>query len=671
MNKIKFVIGTINRFNPFLTEQEQERIYQESYKPFANLLFHLSDVKVACYYSGMLLKWFEEKHPEYILLLKDLCQSGKMEILSSGFYEPVFNLINVKCRGKQLDLMSTYIRKVFNQKATGICIPNDVWEPSLPSNLANNGINYLFLPTSLFVHSGLDEEKLFQPFISEDQGKTVTVFPIHEFLVDIFYQIPASEWAKRFSNFYLESNEILYINLLIDGNLLGKEKSPLFDFFTENRLEKFLDFCKEQKDFVEIDFPRNYLKTMGKRKKIYLQCDQDLRLSGKMLSPDKRIITDMLKNHLSQNELVNFVNLGFFRQFLMKYREADAIYQKQQWVESLIGYVKDKEQKKAALELLYKAQRGDLYSYNEQTPGIYDNLSRKAVYRDLIEAEKRSREKGVFKPNIILTDYNMNGIDEILFNGQYYNLYLTKEGGEVFEFDYFPANWNFCDTMSRYKESYNVENADSFFDDKSPHFFTDCFLEKDFSLQNADLTHLPSTIRFSSNLYETDLIDKEKKLIRFSASGTVQNKGGFSEVEFIKEFNFKKDIELSIEIVNKEEELLNIQYLLLMNIAAFPHNEKITFLKNKNGVSTELPKDFTDAKSIEGFIMEDGMLASKMEFTASKNFTLYKQPVATEVKIENRIVSLFQYYAFGLLWNISIRPKSSWKLKLTLKLTKK
>ena len=50
-----------------------ERCYQHSYRPFVEHLEKHAKVRAALHYSGPLLVWIEQHHPEYFELLRLMC----------------------------------------------------------------------------------------------------------------------------------------------------------------------------------------------------------------------------------------------------------------------------------------------------------------------------------------------------------------------------------------------------------------------------------------------------------------------------------------------------------------------------------------------------------------------------------------------------------------------
>jgi hypothetical protein len=98
----------------------------------------------------------------------------------------------------------------------------------------------------------------------------------------------------------------------------------------------------------------------------------------------------------------------------------------------------DKYRKRTAKEMIWKGQNHFPY-WDAEGQGIRSNQTRKTAYSSLIEAERMTREKGIFKPSIVAADFDMDGLQEYLFQGDDLNAYTHRSGGILFEVDYIPS----------------------------------------------------------------------------------------------------------------------------------------------------------------------------------------------------------------------------------------
>ncbi|MCD6397779.1 MAG: 4-alpha-glucanotransferase, partial [Spirochaetaceae bacterium] len=188
MDKIKLVFGTYNSNPVGSTNDQFEAAYNNSYRPFLKLLYSYPKVKAALHYSGVLLEWFVEKHPEIITLLNEMVKRNQIEIVGGPFYNPILSIIPNKDRISQIEYLTTFIRKHFGKRTRGCWIPEKMWEPSLSSNIKNSGMEYTFLDEILFRESGIDSTVINRVYITEDQGKYIHVFPINKIFSEDFIE---------------------------------------------------------------------------------------------------------------------------------------------------------------------------------------------------------------------------------------------------------------------------------------------------------------------------------------------------------------------------------------------------------------------------------------------------------------------------------------------------
>ena len=89
------------------------------------------NIHVGLHYSGPLLTWIEENHPEYFDQLRALSQSGQVEMVGGGFYEPILISIPPADQHEQITRLGDYIEKHFGKRPSGAWLAERVWEPQL------------------------------------------------------------------------------------------------------------------------------------------------------------------------------------------------------------------------------------------------------------------------------------------------------------------------------------------------------------------------------------------------------------------------------------------------------------------------------------------------------------------------------------------------------------
>ena len=79
-----------------------EDAFEKAYGPLINNIFNYPEVKVTLHFSGNILEWFLDNKPEYIEKLKIMAKRGQIELISGGYYEPVFAIIPHRDRLAQI-----------------------------------------------------------------------------------------------------------------------------------------------------------------------------------------------------------------------------------------------------------------------------------------------------------------------------------------------------------------------------------------------------------------------------------------------------------------------------------------------------------------------------------------------------------------------------------------
>lgn len=633
MNRIKLVFGTYNSQPVGSTDEQLETVYKNSYRPFLKLLYAYPKVKAALHYSGVLLEWFNEKHPEIVVLLNEMVKNRQIELIGGPYYNPILSIIPNKDRISQIENLTTYIRKHFGKRPRGCWIPEKIWEPTLSSNIKNSGMEYTFLDEDLFKKAGVDKSKINRVYITEDQGKHIHVFPINMELSENYDdpEIIIESLLKRNIN---EDSEVF--TMMIDGNSSFSNNFCL----NEGWFEKLFILLTENLKKIQTTNPGKYIRTLGAVKKIYFPC--------------------------TTNEM-------YFRQNFSKYVESNYLYSKMMYMNILASQVKrDKVRKKNAREEIMMSQCNAPY-WHKNLSGIYENRLRKSAYKHLINAEKSTREKGIFRTSLSSIDFDFDGGDEYLYQGQYINAYIHKMGGVLFELDYLLTSWNYLDTMTRYKESYHLkEHEQNGFDWYQRNAFIDHFLEDNCTIDDFSSMNYKELGSFVNSEYSLGDLDREKKNLDLKCSGSVLVKKIKKKLKISKRYDFKKNsIQISYKIKNLSDEKVELNFASEINLSL----HKIANIQILPDGAKENPIDIyqekLDIDQINELIIHEIRKKVTISISGSENFSLWEFPVHTLTKKIEKIESIYQSSCFVLRWPISIDSAREWTTSITIKLEKK
>jgi alpha-amylase/alpha-mannosidase (GH57 family) len=155
-----------------------EHAYNQAYLPMVDLLEKHPGIATALHFSGSLLDWLLEHHPELVERIKALVAREQVEILTGGYYEPILvSLMDVDKIG-QIRKLTEKIQQLFNTTPRGLWLAERVWDPYLAKPLAEVGVEYVVVDDAHFELVGFDRDRdLFGYFMTEEQGATLAVFP--------------------------------------------------------------------------------------------------------------------------------------------------------------------------------------------------------------------------------------------------------------------------------------------------------------------------------------------------------------------------------------------------------------------------------------------------------------------------------------------------------------
>jgi alpha-amylase len=152
---------------------------------------------------------------------------------------------------------------------------------------------------------------------------------------------------------------------------------------------------------------------------------------------------------------------GFWRNFLVRYSEANNQHKKMLRVHSLV-YRAGASEEAGAVDL-WKAQANDTY-WHGLFGGIYMGHVRSAIYHHLIKAENAADALSMgTEPwqRYEFTDFDCDSQDELLIEGDRQNLYIDpRRGGTLFEWDMRRSMHNLLSVMTRLEEGYHTTLRD-------------------------------------------------------------------------------------------------------------------------------------------------------------------------------------------------------------------
>ena len=671
-----------------------EYAYQKSYLPLIERIEKFPKLKVGLHYTGSLLDWLIEFHPEYLEILRRLRKNNQIEIIGGGYYEPIIAVIPDEDKINQIELMRNLIKDEFNLEIQGFWLAERVWEPHLPKILNKCNLTYILIDDFHLKANGLSEEDTFFPYLTEEQGKEVVVVPINE---PLRYMTP---WRKveesiNYLNQYKNSNGNRLITLIDDAEKMGVW--PAGDRTTYDIcfgsgydgtawIDKFFSALTSSEWINPITISE-YLKNYLPKGLIYMPTASYDKMSYWVLPTNARRSLESLVRQARNNELprsqelLQFLKGGIWRHFFIKYPESNNMHKKMLYVrnkvEKLKDLIKNKEIQQKILREIYKSQCNDAY-WHGQFGGVYFSFMRESVYKHLLNAEKILEENVQGTKNtiqkIIEKDITYDGRPEIIFENEKANVYLQPHyGGSIYELDNKQKTHNFSNVFTRKMEAYHDPNSNLIVDRWKKHAFLDHFLNAEIEDGEEFLKDTFNEIgSFAGNEYNNEIIaqNKDELKIRLHSKG-----------EIIKSLDNSNDkISIKIELI-KEIKLLNnnltIRYTLTnlskvdcktWHYFEIPYYLDADLSKSKiKSNNNELDLTTTTIWRAKNVLIQNEEKDLELSISLENNFRINSYPLFTYASTDGSYDSLYQGSVIGVQIPVYLNPNESITYEINLK----
>ena len=414
--------------------------FEDCYRPLLEHLAGHPGFRFALHFSGPLWEYMEKNERSCWELIKGLSGRGQVELLSGGFYEPILSIIPEEDRVGQVRMMNDYLRENFGRVPRGLWLTERVWEPHLPKSLAAAGIEYTLLDEEHFHYAGI--RNLATTYVTEEEGRSLRLFPIDK---KLRYLVPFHGLDDI--DAYLDGLRASGGTAILgdDGEKFGVWPGTHKWVFEEGWLERFLTFVEDKG--IRTMFFSEYLDAHPPSGRVYLPPASYEEMMEWVLEPDDQAAFKKLKAG-SGPEARRFLRGGFFREFFLKYPEANHLHKRMVMVSR---GVRSARAEGDALKDLYKGQCNDPY-WHGVFGGLYLPHLREAVFHHLLEAEKRTPDP----PGWNGLDYDCDGRDELVYRDPVFGLLVKpSSGGTLVEIDYRPWSRNLSDVLSKRSESYH------------------------------------------------------------------------------------------------------------------------------------------------------------------------------------------------------------------------
>lgn len=462
---IRFVLALHNHQPVGNFEHVFEQAYQDSYLPFVEVFSRYPSLRISLHTSGSLMEWLAATHPDYLDRLAELVSQGRVEILGGAFYEPILAMIPSRDCVGQIRSYTRWLEDRLGATVRGMWVPERVWEPSFARDLVEAGIEYTVLDDFHFKNAGLTDQELFGSFLTEDDGRVLTVFPGSERLR---YTIPFADPHEtiQFLGRMAEEHPNAVAVFGDDGEKFGTWPETKKHVYTDRWLERFFDAVVANREWIQVTTLSEAFDNVPAVGKVYLPDSSYREMTEWALPVAQQVEYDRVAHEMEHDPrwpvLRRFVRGGFWRNFKVKYPEANEMYSRMMCVSRRLAQVTDEghggEIVEQARTELYRAQCNCGY-WHGAFGGIYLPHLRNAVYHHLIAADglldRLTQPQGDWVEAKI-DDFNFDSRQEVqLANDKLLAILAPACGGEMYELDCRPIRHNLLATLARRPEAYH------------------------------------------------------------------------------------------------------------------------------------------------------------------------------------------------------------------------
>jgi 4-alpha-glucanotransferase len=697
-----------------------QQVYLESYLSLIAALERHPLVRLALHYTGSLLDWIEQTHPNFLARVAALVERGQVEIVSGGYYEPILPAIPDDDKIAQILRLNSAIKRTFGVEPDGMWLAERVWEPGLPRFLCKAGITWTILDDIHFKNVGLEEQDLYGYYATEDQSSALKVYATSQLLR---YTIPWRPVRETIDNLRaLSTPDGSRIAVMgDDGEKFGSwPETSRYCWGADGRsgwVDEFFNALAENRSWLHMTLLSEYARDYPALGRVYLPTSSYIEMTEWALPPKKSYLFGKLLHQLAEEkrtDILQFMRGGFWRSFLAQYHEINNQHKKMLRVHDRVYGVGATEEHGAVD--LWKAQANDTY-WHGLFGGIYMGHVRSAIYHHLIKAENaadRARFGSAHWQAYEFTDFDRDSRDELIIESDQQNLYLDpRRCGALFEWDLRRSEHNLLSVMTRHEEGYHetlrqyerarrrreqeatVTDALTDTEPASPHTavrtkeanldrylivdryrrysLIDHFLSPGASLNLIERGEYEEHGNFVEQPYDAQVMQDETGItVTLSRDGQIKRGGALAPLPvrvvktLVLPFGEEKLI-IRYAIHNQGQTRLQTRFACEwnMHLLGGGHNEQAYIRVAGQALEDEHFDSTGEVADVQQFHIGNTWLQQDMAFALSQPATLYRYSIETVTGSEAGFERNHQGSCMLLIWRLALDAEQRWDIEIT------
>lgn len=696
-----------------------QQVYEEAYLPFIETLERHPQVRLSLHYTGSLLDWLSEAHPEFLQRIAALVKRKQIEMVGGGYYEPILPAIPDQDKVGQIRKLSERVRNDFDAEVSGMWLAERVWEPGLPRLLREAGIEWTILDDVHLKNVGLEESDLYGYYATEDQSPILKVFATSQALRYTVPWRPVQETIELLRSLATNNGERILV-MGDDGEKFGSwPNTREYCWGHDGRsgwIEEFFSALDENSSWIHTTPPGEYAREHAALGRVYIPTSSYIEMSEWALPPRKSYAFGQLLHKLQEEheqEILQFMRGGFWRNFLVRYPEVNNQHKKMLRVHDAVYAAGATDEH--GLGHLWKSQSNDTY-WHGLFGGIYMGHVRSAIYHHLIKAEnaaQQATQSAGHWQSYEFTDFDRDSRDELLIEGDQQNLYLDlARGGALFEWDMRRSAHNLLCVMTRREEGYhrtlrehererrkhathedaaggthssNAENPHTTVRTKEPdldrllvvdryrrYSLVDHFLTSSTKLEHFAQADYEETGNFVEQPYEAQVQQDGMGITAvLERLGQVRRHGALppqavlvSKTLFVP--NGREELVVRYIIQNQSESRLQTRFACEwnMHLLGGGGNEQAYYRIQGQHLENERFDSSGETTSVENVHVGNNWLQQDVEFALSEPATLWRYSIETVTGSEAGFERNHQGSCLTLLWPLLLEPGQSWQVEI-------